>query len=480
MSDQWPGTKVEPSSAGQWPGTPVEKAQESGGGFMDQIKSIPGGLLSGFMTSAAQSGQAAQIEMGEPVTVPGGEEATKTVEREVTGELPKSGKYGRAIGEVLGNPASYVGPGSLALKAGAGVATALGSEAAGQLVGEGSPLEGPARLAGGVLAGGSAGLASAERSLSGLASRLPTREIIKDAATAGYEMLKKSGTTISPEGTTELMGEIQRSLHEGNFRDYLEPATFRAIQELGTGENRTVGQIDTVRKLLLRVPKTNPSEGEAARRAVDAIDDFLINVPEQFVMSGNPATDAAILKHAQRNWALHKQLETLEEATTKAQRRAASTGTGANRINTARQEVRKILDSDKKSRGLSDEVKNKMEEIVLGTWMSNKTRTLSKFAPTGPVSIVGPLLTGEVAGGAAGASLATGGFLAKHLGEYLTDRQMKQLEQLMRSESPIGRPIAREIAPEIAEQKMVPAATAARSALTSPLAPSTEFSQPQQ
>jgi hypothetical protein len=378
------------------------------------------------------------------------------------------GKYAGATGEVLGNPTTYLGAGSTALKVGAGTASALASEGAGQLT-EGTALETPARIAGSMIGGtGTAAIAS-ERNLSKLAAQLPTPKNIYDAANAGYDMLKKSGTRISPQGTQELLDNVKADLHADHFRDYLAPGTYRAVEELAVNGAATVGDLDGVRRLLNRIPATNPTDKEAANRAIRAIDDFLVNVDPKHVMSGDPAGDAAILKHAQGNWALHKQLETLEEASVKGQHRAGVSGSGANSINTARQEVRKILDSDKKSRGMSDAVKEKMEEIVMGTWVTNRARQVGKFAPSGPVSATASILAGLGAGAPAGAAVAGTGFLAKHLGEYLTDRQIKQLEQLMRSESPIGKPIARAIAPAVEEQKAVPAAAATRSLLTSPM-----------
>jgi hypothetical protein len=378
-----------------------------------------------------------------------------------------AGKYAGATGEVLGNPITYAGPGSMTLKAGAGVASALASEGAGELT-EGTSLEVPARIAGAVVGGTAAGTAAAERNLSQLAAKLPTPKNIYDAAKSGYDMLKKSNTRISPQGTLDLLNSVKTDLHAENFRDYLAPMTYRAIEELGTNGAATIGDIDGVRKLLNRIPGTNPTDKAAASQAIDAIDHYLANVPQQHVVSGDPARDAAILKHAQGNWALHKQLETVEEASVKGQHRAGVSGSGANRINTARQEIQKILDSDKKSRGMSDAVKDKMEEIVMGSWLSNRARQLGKFAPSGPVSATTSILGGMYDWGL-GAGIAGGGFLAKHLGEYLTDRQIKQLEQLMRSESPIGKPVARAIAPAVEEQQGVPAATAIRSAATSPM-----------
>jgi hypothetical protein len=452
---------------------------------MDSLKEGGKGLLRGAANFAGDIGEAVMGPFGPgkhfqnlKADITGGEHPKPDAPYgkqifEAAGIEPDAkttaGKYAGATGEVLGNPASYLGPGTLALKAGAGAASALASEGAGQLT-EGSALEGPARIAAGLVAGPAASAATAERNLSRLAAQLPTREKIYDAANAGYDMLKQSNTRISPQGTADLLASVKADLHAEHFRDYLAPTTYRAIEELGATGAAGIGDLDGVRRLLGRVPGTNPTDKEAARRAIDAIDNYLVNVDPAHIISGDPARDAAILKHAQGNWALHKQLETLEDASVKGQHRAGVSGSGANRINTARQEIRKILDSDKKSRGMSDAAKDKMEEIVMGTWLTNASRQAGKFAPSGPVSATTSILTGMGAGAGAGAAVAGGGFIAKHLGEYLTDKQIRELEQILRSESPIGKPIARAIAPAVEEQKAIPAASVLRAGLTSPLA----------
>lgn len=471
--------------AAETPSIAADVAKEGAKGPLRGMASFVGDIGEAVMGPFGPSHHAANLMadfgLGErPKTEPTyGAQISKAAGIEAS---PKTGwgKFAGAATEVLGNPATYLGPGSLALKAGSGAVSGLASEGAGQFF-EGTPLETPARFVAGVAGGTGAATVAAERNLSKLAAQLPTRENIYNAANAGYDMLKKSNTRISPEGTLELLNNVKADLHADHFRDYLAPGTYRAIEELAVNGAATIGDLDGVRRVLNRIsPTANPTDRDAANRAIRAIDDYLINVDPAHIISGDPARDAAILKHAQGNWALHKQLETLEEASIKGQHRAGVSGTGANRINTARQEVRKILDSDKKSRGMSDAVKDKMEEIVMGTWLTNRARQLGKFAPSGPVSATTSVLTGLGAGAPAGAAVAGGGIIAKYLGEYLTDRQIKQLEQLMRSESPIGKPIARAIAPEVAEQSAVPVAAAARSALTSPLSPSSPLSQPTQ
>jgi hypothetical protein len=433
----------------------------------DFFKSIPGGIAGGLTSAASAIGQAEAGQMGMK-GVPGAAESKQLLEQNVTGELPKpegrAGRFGSAVGEVLGNPASYIGPGSLALKAGGGALSALSSEAAGQLT-EGSAAEPYARFAGGLAGGTGAGVVAAERGAARLAAELPTTEKIKAAAQAGYEALKKSDVRISEEGTQGLLAEIQSTLQADQFRDYLAPNTFRAVQELNVKGGATIGDLDGVRRLLGRVPIANETDRLAADRAIDAIDSYIANVPEHHVISGDPAYDAAILKHAQANWAAYKRLQAIEKSETVAQHRAGVSGSGANSINTARQEIRKILDSDKKSRGLSQDAKDKMEEIVMGTWATNAARRVGKFAPSGPVSATGSILSGMAAGPAVGAAVGIGGLLSKHLGEYLTDRQIRQLEELMRTESPVGRSVAAGQEGERAALRMTVPAAALRSAL---------------
>lgn len=446
----------------------------------DFFKSIPGGVVKGLSGALSAGGQAAAVEMSHPdvaADIPSPAQTSDILQKNVTGELPKpqgrAGRFGETVGEFVGSPASYIGPGSMALKAGGAVASALGSEAAGQLA-EGTTLEPYARAVGGIVAGTGAGVVSAERAIAKLGAELPTIDKIKSAAQAGYDQLKASGTKISPEGTQALQADIQNALLADQFRDYLAPNTFKAVEELGVKGAATIGDIDGVRRLLGRVPVANETDRLAADRAIDAIDRWLINVPTEHVLSGDPALDAAILKHAQGNWAAYKQLQTLEKATTAGQHRAGVSGSGANSINTARQEVRKILDSDKKSRGLSEAAKDKMEEIVMGTWATNTARQIGKFAPSGPVSATASILTGIGAGAPVGAAVGIGGLIAKHLGEYLTDRQIRQLEELLRAQSPIGRPIAAETGPAMGAAKMVAPGAALRSTLAtgavSPLA----------
>lgn len=157
MSENWPGSPVEE----EWPGTPHE---EPVSGTWDFLRSIPRGMVKGF-TSSAMGGDpdvlAAQVGMGQtPEDIIN---TQKGVQKELPAAIEKlplphaagpAGQYGETLGEFLGNPTTYVGPGGLAAKAVTAASGALGSEAAGQFT-KGSALEPWARF-GGAVAGGHA------------------------------------------------------------------------------------------------------------------------------------------------------------------------------------------------------------------------------------------------------------------------------------------------------------------------------------
>lgn len=461
-------------AAGDLP--PVEGRSTAADVAIEGVKGLARGAAEfvGTMGEAATAlpRHVGRLIAGEPLAQPEpsyGERISKATGIERAPETA-GGRYAATIGEVAGHPLSWVGPGSLIVKGLAALASGAGSETAGHAF-EGTPLEAPARFLGG-FAGPATATVSAETNLAKMRAMLPDREAIKDAASQIYKALETSNVRISPAGMDDLVTQIKTDLNKSGFRSWAgAPGApiFTTVEELATSGGSTQG-IDAVRKVLGRY-KPDPANAVAADHAIDAIDDFMMHVDPKYVVSGNPQQDAQALKFAQSLWASNKQLQTIEEGSIRGQHRAGVSGSGANRINTARQEIRKILDSDKKSRGMSQDVKDKMEEIVMGTWVTNRARQIGKFAPSGPVSATTSILTGMGAGAGAGATVAAGGLISKYLGEYLTQRQIDELEAMIRAESPLGGPIARANVPRIAEQRRVPVASTARSVLTTPLSP---------
>lgn len=131
---------------------PAPKTQTAG--YFDGLRGFGGGLVRGLARFSADVGRGNSLEMGgtgtsTPEAAPDAAKITAAVGVNPTGE-----GVGNAIGETLGDPLSYVGPGGLLGKVVTGAGAAVGSELAGNLL-KGSPYETAGRLIGG-LAGGAA------------------------------------------------------------------------------------------------------------------------------------------------------------------------------------------------------------------------------------------------------------------------------------------------------------------------------------
>lgn len=434
--------------------------QQSSSGVGDFFKSIGTGLVGGLSSTASLSGQAAQIEMGDQgAPVPTPEQSKGIVEKEITGPLHQpegaAGRIGQSIGEALGNPASYIGPGGIATKVGGAVLSGAGSEVAGQLT-KGTKAEPFARMGGGLVGGTLAGVGAAEAQAVRLSRALPSKLNIKADATAAYDAIAAAKLQATQHSVDVLSKDIQASLDADLIVPASAPRTFRAIEQLEKGGG-DVAQMMAIREKLGKIGPQEGTDYAAASHVRDRIDQFIETLDPSEVVTGDPKFTAETLSRARANWKSYKQLDTLDRIGEEAEHRAASTGTGANQINTIRQNVRKILDSDKKSRGFSSEAKEQMERIVMGTWATNSTRYASKFAPSGVISTGFGVLAGEAAGPGVGTAVAGGGLLGRYLGEYLTKRQLRQLEDLIRAESPRGQAAKASVKPTAG---LVPAAAA--------------------
>ncbi len=197
-----PGRDGRTTSAGaaQAPPTAVADADPPRSALADFFESIPRGFLSGLADTASASGQAAQIEMQQPVDVPSADSATDILEQNVTGPLPRpqgtAGQYGATVGGFLGNPGSYLFPGGIGAKLATAVTGALGSEAAGQLT-KGTWAEPFARIGGAVLGGG-LGASALQR---GAAAAESAANAVRRLGPEGAAMPRQSpASVVSPTG----------------------------------------------------------------------------------------------------------------------------------------------------------------------------------------------------------------------------------------------------------------------------------------
>lgn len=278
-----------------------------------------------------------------------------------------------------------------------------------------------------------------------VAKSVPTAAEIKGVAQQGYEQAKNMGVEIAPQSIQNSTRGLISNLAEKGIDAELAPKTFSILKKL---ENppadsvATIANMESARRALGNAAKdfTNPTEQLAAKRAQSHLDDYLEGLGSKDVLSGDAAGAAKILGEARGNYAAAKRSERVAEALTKADRQAASAGSGGNIDNATRQQLKSILNSPKKSAGYSADELAQMERVVEGTRTGNIARLIGKAAPTGVVS--GGLSSGAgyAVGGPIGAiAVPTAGYLAKKIADKSTERQARILDEMIRSRAPMAR-----------------------------------------
>lgn len=428
--------------------------QGVGANAMDFAKSIPRGMLSGLSSALSASGQAAQIEMGQPVDVPSGHDTTKILEKNITGALHepqgRAGKFGAAIGETVGNPASYVGPGGLALKLGGAALSGAGGEA-GRQAAEGTKYEIPAQIAGS-LAGGVVGAKALGPSVE--RASVPTIEELRNAATSGgrhggYDAATASGLGLHPQGVAAVASRVEQDLvntHAHTGGQYgTAPKTLAVLEELQNppaGAVVTAANLSTVRKNLGRIAgETNEGrptpDAHAASVALEHLRGYTENIPASHVVAGDAAAYANAIREANANYAAMARSRTIDTKLTRAENNAAG-GIHTSPDNQIKSQIRQILNNPKQQRGFSAEELAAMDRLNRGTVTSNTLRQAGR-AGSGVVPMMAHALTAVGTGGASiPASLGIGIplYAARKIAERLTRGQANRLDEMIRSRSP--------------------------------------------
>lgn len=285
--------------------------------------------------------------------------------------------------------------------------------------GEGRGLEerGLNALHGGALGGAVGGLTgSLARLGAGKVDRssLPTADDLKNAASAAYQRADDAGAVYSSDAMKRIRDQLLKDFTDFGYHPELQFGAKVALNEIDrlAGQNVTLKGLDTARKIAGNAFQPgNKANNALTGKVTSALDDLVANPQAGDILMGNGAEAAAAITEARGLYGQARKLETVNSLLERASLRAGSTGSGANIENATRQELSKILKSDKMKRGFNKDELATIKQAVLGTKTQNALRAVGKFAPSGVVSggvgtstgaFVGNLIGGP-AGGVFGA-----------------------------------------------------------------------------
>ncbi len=259
-------------------------------------------------------------------------------------------------------------------------------------------------------------------------SRVPTMNDLEAARDAAYQAADNAGVIYTPHAITRIQNDVTQKLADMGYDPALQPGAAAVLNRLNglAGQNITLKGLDTLRKVANNgyVPG-NKANDRAVGIITNSIDDLVDNPAAQELLVGNAQGGADALQSA-RDYARRAFKATeINDALERADRRAMSTGKGANVDNTTRQNINRIL--DRGARGYSPDEIAAMNHVVNGTPGQNFLRWMGGFAPQNIVGGgMGGLIGAEAAHalglpGAAGAATTMGlGYLSKKTADAMT------------------------------------------------------------
>lgn len=214
-----------------------------------------------------------------------------------------------------------------------------------------------------------------------------TTEQLQAAGAGAYKQAKDAGVIFRPESVDRLRQSVYDDMAQMGFDPVLHPGAavvYNRLERLVEGGYTGLDGLETVRRVASAgFNPQNPANNEMLRRISGRIDDFAASAGPDDIISGDVSRASEALTNARDYWSRFRKLEKVQELLDRAERRAASTGSGGNIENATRQELRKILDNKKMMRGFTDDEKAAIRTAVLGSGTQNTLRLLGKLSPQG-------------------------------------------------------------------------------------------------
>lgn len=336
------------------------------------------------------------------------------------------GRYAGTVGEFL--PGAMIGGGGPVRNALAfGVIPGLASEGAGQLT-EGTAAEPWARAIAPIVAGTAASMMTRPRG--------PQAPSVDDLRTQADDLYRAGAARPGADqaGVQGLAAQIDNELQalniktptgrvvvEGNVKRFLD------VLDDFKGQPMKPEQMQSLRRILTDAAgSADPADRRIGARLLEQFDQWRgQHVPEY--------------AQADRLYGRMKRAQDVDWRLERATDRAASTGTGGNQVNAARQNIRRITDSPTARRGYSAEELDMMQRIVRGDRATNTLRAVGKLSPTsGALPLMGSIVGTGVnpLAGTAAMAVSAG---SKGLAEMLTTRQINALAATIRNGGPVAR-----------------------------------------
>ncbi len=356
--------------------------------------------------------------------------------RNLSQKLPQLASGAESVGAGALRQAGQTKAGAdIALGGVAGAGQELGGEAGEAIAGEDGRQVG--EFVGAIAAPlGVIPLAAAKTTASKLLSKAaPPVDELKATAGSIYKSLDESGVKVPKDRFDRLVRDVTTKLRKEGADVNLTPETNAVLKRLSTetGSNKTLTEIDTLRKVAQGAASSNnANERRLGSIAVNKIDEFMDSIGGE-VIGGKQAGEA--FKSARGLWQQAKKAELLDQAMLNAQDQASGFENG---IRTQFRQILKRINTGKE-RGFSKEETESIRKVVNGTTAGNIARFVGKFGVLDGVTsrslttLGGVGVAGAAGGTGAAAAVPLVGQLSGALSQRMTQNNAKMANAIIRS-----------------------------------------------
>lgn len=260
-------------------------------------------------------------------------------------------------------------------------------------------------------------------SLLGRTPEAPSLEQLKAAKDAKYRAVDTAGEQFSPEQVQTLATGIGDDLAASGIDPVLNPMPYRFSQVISDRAQSPMS--------LRELDKIDSKIGRKLLTSTDGEDRYLGGLMRDNIsefMDANGGT--GLIGEARTAYKKYRNLERVMGAADKAERRAASSGSGGNEDNAIRQNIRGILDNPKVAKFYSKEERAAMEKVVRGTKGQNLARRVGKMSPENGGLMAGLMTLGSVLNPVVGVPAAAG-FVSKRIADQATRKNLDELMYLL-------------------------------------------------
>lgn len=284
----------------------------------------------------------------------------------------------------------------------------------------------------GGVAGGALGAGGAIHAKKAANKTVATIEKLRADKNAAYAAVDQSGHRYSPKEFDSLISTMNRRLQKEHASPLRHPKAASMMDDIAklSGQSPSLTELDQLRQVVSRdiAGAVDPAERRLGTIMIKEIDNFIATRPGNDLINTARGLNTRLAN-----------AEKLGMAMTKAERQAASTGSGGNTENATRQKVRQILDNPKQARGFNKTELFAMEQFVKGGSIQNFMRLVGKLSPSGN-GLMAALGIGGTVLNPVMALAPAAGMAAKKTAEKMSQSSLNQLSAIIRNGGAVPQP----------------------------------------